>query len=270
MKASQIREREPAVAGSFYPADAERLREELARYLSPGASNVARPKAIIAPHAGYAYSGPVAGKVYQQVACAQPPPYTRVVLVGPSHYVPFEGIAASGDDAFVTPLGRVPIDEEAVDTVRALPQVRVLEAAHDREHSLEVHLPFLQTVLGSFRLVPLVVGDAKAWTVADVLESLWGGPETLIVVSSDLSHYHPYEEARVADWETADAILAMRPERLADWRACGCRAIQGLLLTARAHGLHPRLVDLRNSGDVAGSMAEVVGYGAFTFDEDAA
>ena len=188
-----------------------------------------------------------------------------MVLLGPSHRVPFYGLAASEADYFRTPLGDIPVDRQAVQTLQALPQVVQLEAAHAKEHSLEVQLPFLQIVLHEFNLVPLVVGDATGDQVAEVLARIWGGEETLIVISSDLSHYHDYLTAQRMDKATSDAIISFHPERLDYEDACGRVPVQGLLMEAKRQGLHGELVDLRNSGDTAGSRDQVVGYGAYTF-----
>jgi hypothetical protein len=187
----------------------------------------------------------------------------RVVLLGPAHRVAFRGLAASSATAFRTPLGDIPLDAAALESLRALPQVRVLDQAHALEHSLEVQLPFLQTVLKDFALVPLVVGDATYAEVAEVLEKLWGGAETLIVISSDLSHYHDYATAQRMDTATSQAIAALQPERIDYENACGRTPVGGLLTAARAHGLHAEIVDLRNSGDTAGPRDQVVGYGAY-------
>jgi AmmeMemoRadiSam system protein B len=179
--------------------------------------------------------------------------------------VGFRGIAVSAMEAFATPLGRRSIDQEAVEQLEQLPDVGFLEQAHAQEHSLEVHLPFLQEVLGDFKLVPLVVGDARPTEVGAVLEALWGGPETLIVISSDLSHYHDYQTARVMDRRNLQAIEALRFEDIGYEQACGRNPVNGLLWVARRKGLHGETIDLRNSGDTAGSRDQVVGYGAYVF-----
>ncbi|RMD78353.1 MAG: AmmeMemoRadiSam system protein B [Gammaproteobacteria bacterium] len=262
------RVRPPAVAGAFYPADEATLRAQVAELLAAGAAaaeaGAAAPKALIAPHAGYVYSGPVAGSAYARVA-----PWAgrirRVVLLGPSHRVPLPGLALPESELFLTPLGAVPVDAEGAALAARLPQVRRLEQAHAFEHSLEVHLPFLQELLGPFALVPLVVGDAEPEAVAEVLEALWGGEETLIVVSSDLSHYLDYESARRLDALTARAIQELRPEAVGPHQACGRHPINGLLVAARRRGLVPELLDLRSSGDTAGPRDQVVGYGAWAF-----
>ena len=222
------------------------------------------PKALIAPHAGYIYSGPVAASAYARLAAARET-IERVVLLGPAHRVPFRGIAASSATAFATPMGSVPVDVEAVRSIRALPRVVVLDEAHRLEHSLEVQLPFLQRVMGDFSVVPLLVGDATAEEVAEVLEALWGGPATAIVISSDLSHYHDYETARRLDAATSRAIEELRPDDIGPDQACGRLPIKGLLRVARAHGLKATTVDLRNSGETAGPRRDVVGYGAWVF-----
>ncbi len=261
------RVRRPAVAGTFYPADPRELRELVGCQLADAAEpapDEAPPKALIAPHAGYVYSGPIAATAYRRLGPVAPR-IERVVLLGPSHRVFVEGLAAPSVDAFATPLGEIPIDRESVERILALPQVSLLDAAHAYEHSLEVHLPFLQAVLPAFSLVPLSVGDATAEEVDEVLEALWGGPETLIVVSSDLSHYYPYETARRMDAATSEAIEALRPEGLDEESACGRVPVRGLLVAARRKGLRARTLDLRNSGDTAGPRGEVVGYGAYLF-----
>jgi AmmeMemoRadiSam system protein B len=254
--------REAAVAGLFYPADPRELREAVRAYLGKPAGSP--PKALIVPHAGYVYSGPVAGSGYGLWEGAGGR-VRRVVLLGPAHRYPLTGLAAHGADWFETPLGRVHVDAEAVERALTLPQVKRLDAAHRGEHSLEVHLPFLQVVFGEFEVVPLVVGDAAPAEVAEVLDLLWNGPETVIVVSSDLSHYHDSETARRLDRRTADAIEGLRPAEIGPDAACGCRAIGGLLELARAKGLSAKTLDLRNSGDTKGPRHEVVGYGAFAF-----
>lgn len=259
--------RPAAVAGMFYPGNPADLAHDLDRMLAeaqPRASGLV-PKALIVPHAGYIYSGPVAASGY---ALLKPLAETinRVVLLGPTHRVAVRGLALPGADAFATPLGAVPVDHDAVRRIAALPQVTISPQAHALEHSLEVHLPFLQTVLHYFTLLPLAVGAASADEVAEVLETLWGGPETLIVISSDLSHYLPYAAAAQADGETAGLILGLE-QTVTHRQACGGTPVNGLLVAARRHGMTPHLLDLRNSGDTAGNRDRVVGYGAFAFTE---
>lgn len=257
--------RSPAVAGLFYSDSADSLEAEIQGLIADVEVRGPPPKAMILPHAGFAYSGAIAASGYARLRLAREI-VTRVVLVGPSHYVPLRGLAVSSADAFATPLGPVPVDRPAVERLLGLPQVTRSEAAHAREHSLEVHLPFLQQMLEGFTIVPLVAGDATAEEVAEVLDLLWGGPETLIVVSSDLSHFHGYATARRMDADTASAIEAMAPERIGGDQACGRVPIRGLLTTARRHDLVVRTIDLRNSGDTAGSKGQVVGYGSFVFE----
>jgi hypothetical protein len=261
--------RPPAVAGLFYPDSAEALERWVDELLA-GAGSFApepAPKAIIAPHAGYEYSGPVAASVYARLRPLRDT-VRRVVLLGPAHRVAFAGMALPGAGAFRTPLGDVPVDADAAARIAALPQVTVLPEAHAREHSLEVHVPFLQRVFSGFALVPLVVGDAAPAAVAAVLDALWGGAETLIVISSDLSHYEPYRAARAHDARTAAAIERLDAREIGPDDACGCIPIAGLLAAAGARGLACTRLDLRNSGDTAGARdpgarREVVGYGAW-------
>lgn len=255
--------RPPAVAGLFYPDDPERLEAALHRALDvvvPIGEPV--PKAVIVPHAGYIYSGPIAGVAYARLAPLQGI-VDRVVLLGPAHRVPVGGLAVPRSDAFATPLGVVPIDQDLRRRVLALPRVVLDDHAHAGEHSLEVQLPFLQRTLGRFTLLPLAVGDAGPDEVAEVLDAVWGGPETLVVVSTDLSHYLDYETASARDRRTASAIVAADAARIGDDDACGARPVRGLLVAARRRGLSVRLLDLRSSGDTAGDRSRVVGYGAF-------
>lgn len=258
--------RAPAVAGMFYSNNANQLHAQLQDFLKQATVEGPPPKAIIAPHAGYIYSGPIAASAYARLRAGRDV-IERVVLLGPSHRVGFRGVAVSGMNAFATPLGDIPLDHDAIARLRQLPYVGLLEKAHAHEHSLEVHLPFLQEVLGDFKLVPLVVGEAAPEQVGAVLEALWGGPETLIVISSDLSHYHPYEQARRMDEATSHAIESLRYEDIGYEDACGRNPINGLLWIARRKGLHGETIDLRNSGDTAGPRDEVVGYGAYVFTE---
>ncbi|HET7201179.1 MAG TPA: AmmeMemoRadiSam system protein B, partial [Burkholderiales bacterium] len=263
--------RPPAVAGLFYPEDARALADEVAAYLdrteeAPLAPGF--PKAVIVPHAGYIYSGPVAASAYDLLRPARGI-VKRVVLLGPCHRVPVHGLALPRAGAFDTPLGRIPIDEEGVRGIRALPQVVESAATHAGEHALEVQLPFLQQVLGDFSLVPFVVGDAAPGKVAEVLERLWDGPETLIVISSDLSHYHSYDRAREIDRATVQAILDFDPG-ISHEQACGATPVAGMLLAAKRKGLAARLLDCRNSGDTAGDRHRVVGYASFALAPDGA
>ncbi len=258
----------PAVAGSFYPLAADDLRRDVEFYLT-GVERIgegkALPKVVIVPHAGYMYSGPVAAAAYARVAALKPV-VERVVLLGPAHRVRLRGMALPAANRFETPLGTVAVDQDAVAAVSALPQVIISDEAHALEHSLEVQLPFLQTVLDTFKLVPFAVGDTPPERVAEVLDLLWGGKETLIVISSDLSHYLPYPNACAKDEFTAETILRLQPS-LDHQQACGATPINGLLIAARARGLEPHLLDLRNSGDTAGDKSRVVGYASFCFND---
>ena len=253
--------RYPAVAGQFYSADPGELRGEILQYLSEAKPVPIIPKAIIAPHAGYIYSGPVAASAYAAIAPAHAT-ITHVVLLGPAHRVYLRGLALSSAENFATPLGVVPVDREAIARIRDLPQVMTMDAAHALEHSLEVHLPFLQMVLDRFSVAPLVVGKATPEEVDEVLEILWGGEETLIVVSSDLSHYHNYATAQDLDRATTQTIEALCTD-IDPAHACGSMPLNGLLRLAKRRSLTVRTLDLRNSGDTAGPRDQVVGYGAY-------
>jgi AmmeMemoRadiSam system protein B len=263
--------RRAAVAGSFYPEDPAVLTAVIEEFLSEtdGRPPQDHPKAIIAQHAGYIYSGPVAAQAYAVLA-PRAAEITRVVLLGPAHYFPFTGIAIPEATEFETPLGSIPVDRKALSTIGALPQVVMTDAPHAPEHSLEVQIPFLQVVLGAIRIVPLVVGRARPAEVAEVLERLWGGGETLLVVSSDLSHYLDYQTARRRDARTAAAIASLDVSGLGPEDACGYLPIAGLVQTARARAMTVTQLDLRNSGDTAGPRDGVVGYGAWAFGEAAA
>ena len=259
--------RPAAVAGYFYPAEPLLLQQQVAGYLRAAHADadaaVAAPKLLCVPHAGYAYSGPVAAHAYAPLHRWRRR-YSRVVLLGPAHRVALRGLAAPQVQAFDTPLGRVPIDQDAIAGLDGMPQVKRDDEPHAAEHALEVQLPFLQAVLGDFSLVPLVVGDATPAEVAQAVEHLWGGDETLIVVSSDLSHYQPYAVARTRDHATLDRIAAF-DATLDPHDACGALVLNGVLPVARAHGLTAHLLDWCNSGDTAGDRQRVVGYGAIAF-----
>lgn len=255
----------PAVAGLFYPADETALRGEIRRLLvGANRPDLPPPKALVAPHAGYIYSGPVAASAYRQLEPIAAH-IIRVVLAGPAHRVSFRGVAYGAAERYRTPLGDVEVDTGAYAAIANLPQVLRYEAPFEGEHCLEVQLPFLQSLLGSFRILPLLVGDASSTEVADVLERLWGGEETLILISSDLSHYLDYGMARQRDTRTTQHIEALRPEAIGYEDACGRVPLAGLLHEAQRHGLRVHTLDLRSSGDTAGSRRQVVGYGAYTF-----
>ena len=258
--------REPAVAGQFYPGNASELCATIRMFFEEvqGEEGPA-PKALIVPHAGYIYSGPVAATAYARLRPYREQ-YTRVILLGPCHRVAVRGLALSGAEVFRTPLGDVPLDQDAIADLTT-PEVRVIDATHQFEHSIEVHLPFLQTVIESFSLVPLVVGDATRETVAEVIDALWGGPETLIVISSDLSHYLRYDAARTRDKATCQAIESLQAHSIDHDDACGATPIGALLISAKQRGMKVTTLDLRNSGDTAGDRNRVVGYGSWQFLE---
>lgn len=258
--------RPPAVAGAFYPGQAAALSAGVLSMLESAGKTAAvdlaarPPKALLVPHAGYIYSGSTAALAYARLASGRET-IRRVILLGPVHRVPVSGLALPGAAVFATPLGTIEVDQEALAKIAALPQVLVSPAAHALEHSLEVQLPFLQSVLADFKLVPLAVGNATPAEVAEVLDLLWGGPETLIVVSSDLSHFLPYRAAQTVDGETVQDIMHLGSS-LTHEQACGATPLNGLLLAARRHHLQPQLLGLCNSGDTAGDKARVVGYAA--------
>ena len=259
---SRQRIRPAAVAGRFYPDNADELRAEIASDLTASESADRCPKAIIVPHAGYRYSGPVAGTGYVKLLPFRQT-IKRVVLLGPAHRVGFDGLAVSNADAFATPLGLIPVDRLGIERILQLPQVIEFDEAHAQEHSLEVHLPFLQVTLDDFALVPIVVGRVEPNDVKEVIETLWGGDETLFVISSDLSHFHDRDAAKRIDQTTAELICSHNVEALTPQRACGYLAIGGMLLAARERKLPVTVLDLRNSGDTAGGHDKVVGYGSF-------
>jgi hypothetical protein len=258
--------RAPAVAGRFYPAQATQLAETLEQLMAAAPRPPKPAKGIMAPHAGYVYSGPIAAAAY---ACLAPraEQIEKVVLLGPAHRVHLQGLALPAASRFATPLGEVEIDAELATRALELPQVQRSDHAHALEHSLEVHVPFLQVLLPHFTLLPLVVGDATPEQVAELLELCWGGPETAIVISTDLSHYHSYEQATQLDRSTAEWIVAADAPGLDPRRACGARCVDGLIALGRRRQLAIELLDLRNSGDTAGPRDQVVGYGAFAIHE---
>ncbi|MDH3255904.1 MAG: AmmeMemoRadiSam system protein B [Acidobacteriota bacterium] len=256
--------RAPAVAGLFYPEKPDDLEASVRRHLEAAAwSGTTRPKAVIAPHAGYVYSGPTAGFAFAALA-TRAEEIERVVLLGPAHRVAPAGLALPGVLSFETPLGRVAVDQELAERIAHLPQLEINDAAHELEHSLEVEIPFLQVVLGEFMLLPLVVGGASPAEVAEVLDLVWGGDETAIVVSSDLSHFLSYDEATRVDRATVEKILRLEGPLRPD-QACGAYPINGLLEVAARRHLSAEVVDLRNSGDTAGDHRRVVGYTAVAF-----
>lgn len=265
----QSNERPPAVAGTFYPAGRAALACEVEQMLAAARPiDALAPRAIVAPHAGYMFSGPVAATAYARIAAAATH-IRRVVLLGPSHFVPFRGIAASTADAFRTPLGAVPVDREALDIALAQPGVGLLDSAHEREHALETQLPFLQTVLESFSIVPLVAGDADAADIARVLEALGTDGATLVVISSDLSHFHDDRTARRMDRATADAIERLDHAHIGPQDACGHVPLRGLLQHLAAGSGRVTTLDLRTSADAGGPPERVVGYGAFAVEATA-
>lgn len=263
--------RPAAVAGSFYPEDPRALLSEVSRLFArvdDSDSSGNAPKAIVVPHAGYIYSGGVAASAFALLRPAAEH-IRRVVLIGPAHRVAFRGFAIPAAQAFMTPLGQVPLSRKDWVALGERPDVIVDDRPHAFEHCLEVQLPFLQHVLPQFEIVPILVGDAAPEAVAGLLASLWGGPETLIVISSDLSHYLPYQVARRVDATTLDEIMSLRAT-LDPEQACGARSLNGLLALAGKWGLKPQLVEMCNSGDTAGDRSRVVGYASIAFFEETA
>lgn len=261
--------RHAAVAGAFYPGDGRILADHVRAMLHAAPADVVpvSPKAIVVPHAGYIYSGQTAAMAYAKLIPVRNT-IKRVILLGPAHRVYVRGLALPDVESFATPLGMVVLDKQAMAKLHGMSQVAVSAAAHAQEHSLEVQLPFLQSVLDDFTLVPLVVGDASPAEVAEVLDVLWGGEETLIVVSSDLSHYLSYTQAQQVDRLTVDKILKLQ-DTLTHQQACGGAVVNGLIFAAREHHLAPLLVDMCNSGDTSGDKSRVVGYASFLFAEQA-
>ncbi|MCK4742761.1 MAG: AmmeMemoRadiSam system protein B [Sulfuriflexus sp.] len=255
--------RPAAVAGLFYPANSNELHEQITDFLAAASSIEQAPLALIVPHAGYIYSGPIAASAYVNLRPLRNK-IQRVILLGPSHRVGFRGLATSGATFFTTPLGNIKLDAITTEQLNQLPQVQTMDVAHAQEHSLEVQLPFLQEVLGEFELVPIVVGDATANEVAEVIDLAWQDDSTLIVISSDLSHYHEYSSAQKMDRHTCTAIESLNPDAIGDEDACGRNPVKGLLTVARQRGLQVHTLDLRNSGDTAGDRNQVVGYGAWS------
>ncbi|MBT6274230.1 MAG: AmmeMemoRadiSam system protein B [Chromatiales bacterium] len=259
--------RQPAVAGTFYPVDPAALAKMVEECVNSAPAYAVRAKALIAPHAGLVFSGPIAGTAYRTIL-ERRSDITRVVILGPPHRQPVRGFAVPSVSAFATPFGEVTIDRDTCDVLSRMPDVEVDDAPHVQEHCIEVHLPFLQAILGSFSLVPILVGDAAISRIDEVLATVWGGDETLVVISSDLSHFHDYGTAQGLDADVARAIETLKPDDIADEQACGRNAVKGLLARCAALDLRPTTLDVRNSGDTAGehSRERVVGYGAWSFE----
>lgn len=259
--------RSSACAGRFFPEDRERLSSMVRKHLDEAEERTEQPPdAVVAPHAGLVFSGPIAGHAFSALE-EHADAVDRAILVGPSHFVPFEGLAATAHEAFRTPLGRVPVDRERIDSLVSETAVEVFEEPHSREHSLETHLPYLQVVLGEFEIVPIVTGRGADAETAALLESVWEDERTVVSVSSDLSHYLTYDEAQRVDDQTRASIEALEPESIDDRQACGHTAIRGLLQVGRKRDVSVETLAMCNSGDTAGDKSEVVGYGAWLFEE---
>jgi len=257
----------PVVAGTFYPEDPSLLKQMLRQFLSSAPAHEKPPKAIIAPHAGYIYSGSIASSVYVRLHSVKHK-IKKVLLIGPSHRVGFQGLALSTADQFLTPLGAIAIDTLAVKKIAEYPYAQFLDQAYEQEHCLEVHLPFLQTVLDSFSLIPVIVGNASAEQICELIALFWDEPDTFTVISSDLSHFLDYGEAQIKDKKTSELIEQLDYTKLDNNSACGRIPISGLLALAKKYNLQVKTVDLRNSGDTAGSKGKnkVVGYGAYVIE----
>ncbi|WP_374448387.1 AmmeMemoRadiSam system protein B [Stella sp.] len=258
----------PAVAGAFYPAGREALAAEVVRLLKAARTEIHDPKAVVAPHAGFGYSGAVAATAYRALAAGRGR-VRRVVLMGPAHRVPVRGAVLPQAHAFATPIGELAVDRAAMAPLLAMPDVTVDDVPFQREHSLEVHLPFIQAALGPVGLVPMLVGAMPPERVEAVLDAVWGGPETAVVVSSDLSHFHDYETASGFDRACSKAIELLKLEDIADHQACGRVGIKGLIRMARKLDMRATTIDLRNSGDTGGDRDRVVGYGSYAFEHAA-
>lgn len=258
--------RPAAVADMFYPGDPAILRSDIRSYLAAVTPTTSIPKAIICPHAGYIYSGPTAAHAFAQLQQAKDR-IKRVVLLGPCHRVALIGLAVSSADYFETPLGKMPLDRDAIEQILKFRQVQEFDETHQHEHSLEVQLPFLQEILDDFSIVPIVVGDTSPQEVAEIIESLWGGDETLIVISSDLSHFHDYTTAKAIDSKTTKAIEAFNYDAIHHDNACGRNPMNGLLEIAKKRNMRVTTLDTCNSGDITGTRDRVVGYGAWMFEE---
>ncbi|OUS31119.1 AmmeMemoRadiSam system protein B [Gammaproteobacteria bacterium 45_16_T64] len=253
--------RSAAVSGMFYPSNPVELKGAVTRFLKASRDRELVPKVLVVPHAGYIYSGQVAAEAYKLLEKSDDK-IERVILLGPCHRVPVVGVAIPSVSAFSTPLGDIPLDLKLIERINRLSFVEASDEAHELEHSLEVHLPFLQEVIGKFSLVPLVVGECSAVDVAKVLDVVWGEAETLIVISTDLSHFLSYNQAMKMDSDTAIKIMALESSLSGD-EACGCRPLNGMLYYAKKMGLHIEQLALRNSGDTSGDKQRVVGYGSF-------
>jgi len=256
------RSRPARVAGQFYPGSAENLSRTVSRLLASAETKERSGiSGIIVPHAGYVYSGPIAARAFASLPPSRSR-FRRCVLVGPSHFVPFKGIAAPSFASFSTPLGEIPVDTVAVKGLLTEGHAVIEDAPHERDHAIEVELPFLQAIYGDLPIIPLLFGFTSARAIAAVIAEVWSD-ETLLVVSSDLSHYEDYEAARAHDMRTAESIEAFEESVIGPADACGHLAARGALIEAKRRGLTIERIDLRNSGDTAGDKQSVVGYGAW-------
>jgi len=256
-----IKIRRAAVSGRFYPSDKLELSKIISSFMRKAViTNREIPKAIISPHAGYIYSGQIAAAGYKVLE--RPNNIKKIILFAPSHFANFDGIVASNVDFFETPFGKIKVNNNSIERLEKKSLINVDNFAHEQEHSIEVQLPFLQYILNEFQIVPLLVSSNGFKNIPAIINELMD-KETLIVVSSDLSHYLPYEKAVITDKKTADHILNLEYDELSIDSACGIGAIKGLLLYTKIKHGKIDLIELKNSGDTSGDKSSVVGYGAF-------
>ena len=251
------------VAGMFYPGEEASLRQMVDGFIQKALSFDLRPRAIIAPHAGYIYSGSIAGTAYKTIAAVRDQ-IENVIIMSPAHRFYLRGIALHMADAFATPLGNIPVNIGIVKKIKQFSSVQWEERSFIQEHGLETHLPFIQRAFKpGIKIVPMIVGECQESEVAEILESVWEDPRNFVIISSDLSHFHSYADAKKLDRNTVDLIQNLDSQSLDTEFACGHYPICGLLNLARNRKLKIKALDIRSSGDTAGSKESVVGYGSF-------
>lgn len=255
--------RKPTVAGLFYPSETDNLSKLITDLLNQKPP-VSFTKMLIVPHAAYQYIGEILAQSYLHLF-SRSQQIKTVVLLTPSHHIKFNGIAITSKDCYLTPFGEVIIDSDAMMTLLNFPQVVMFDDAHIKEHSIEIHLPFLQTILPSFSLVPLIIGETNSYNILEILEKLWEQEETLIIASMNLSHYQTYNIAQELDQRTSQAIESLHWQSLQTNQICNIHLISSLLQLAHQKSLTPKTIKVCNSGDLTGIKNRVVGYGAFIF-----